>query len=220
MVCLAGMIGIGKTSATTLLGERLGEKVFYERVDDNDILPLFYTANEKEQEQKRYPFLLQLEFLNSRFQIIKESVKYEDSIIDRSIFEDWYFAKINHDLGRISDTEFSIYEKLLNNMMNEIDELPQKAPDLMVYMRASFDTVLDRIGKRGREFEQDKSLYDYYYALWKDYDDWVFNHYDRSAVLVIDMDQMDIINNPKDADEFVEKVQIKLKEMTGIATCK
>jgi deoxyadenosine/deoxycytidine kinase len=213
MVCLAGMIGIGKTSATKLLGERMGGAVFYERVDDNEILPLFYTANDEEQERKRYPFLLQLEFLNSRFQIIKEAAKHKDSIIDCSIFEDWYFAKVNHNLGRISDTEFSIYEKLLNNMVEEIDEIPQKAPDLMVYMRASFDTVLDRIGKRGREFEQDKGLYDYYYALWKDYDDWVFNHYDKSAILVIDMDNIDIINNPEDANKFVEAVQNRLEEV-------
>lgn len=213
MVCLAGMIGIGKTSATKLLGERMGGKVFYEKVEDNEILPLFYTADAKEQEQKRYPFLLQLEFLNSRFQIIKEAAKHKDSVIDRSIFEDWYFAKINHDLGKISDTEFSIYEKLLNNMMDEIDEINQKAPELMVYMRASFNTIIERIGKRGREFEQDKSLYDYYYALWKDYDDWVFNHYDRSAILVIDMDNMDIVNNSEDANTFVERVQNKLAEM-------
>lgn len=213
MVCLAGMIGIGKTSATKLLGEHMGGTVFYEKVDDNEILPLFYTADAKEQERKRYPFLLQLEFLNSRFQIIKEAAKHKDSVIDRSIFEDWYFAKINHDLGKISDTEFSIYEKLLNNMMDEIDEINQKAPDLMVYMRASFKTIIERIGKRGREFEQDKGLYDYYYALWKDYDDWVFNHYDRSAILVIDMDNMDIVNNPEDAITFVERVQNKLAEM-------
>ncbi|WP_414840381.1 deoxynucleoside kinase [Carnobacterium sp. TMP28] len=213
MVCLAGMIGIGKTSATKLLGDRLGGTVFYEQVDDNEILPLFYTASEEEQEQKRYPFLLQLEFLNSRFQIIKEAAKHENSIIDRSIFEDWYFAKINHDLGRISDTEFSIYEKLLDNMMSEVDEIPQKAPDLMVYMRASFETILDRIGKRGREFEQDENLYNYYYALWKDYDDWVFNHYDRSAILVIDMDEMDIVTNIEDATLFVEKVRNKLAEV-------
>lgn len=213
VIVVGGMIGLGKSSTAKVLGDALGSEVFYENVDDNEILPLFYTASEEEAQEKRYPFLLQLEFLQSRFKDIKQALGHRHNVLDRSIYEDWYFAKVNNDLGRISDTEFSIYEKLLDNMMEELDELPKKAPDLMVYLRASFETVLYRIGLRGREFEQDASLVDYYRTLWEGYDAWLLNHYRASEVLIVDMDKMDVVNNPEDAAKVVQQVKTKLIEM-------
>lgn len=211
MICIGGMISLGKTTVAELLSKELGTKVFYESVEDNPILPLFYTASDEEIQAKRYPFLLQLYFLQTRFQSIKQAYVEDNNILDRSIYEDWYFAKVNHDLGRISDLEFKVYEGLLNEMMQEIDGLPyKKAPDLMVYLKASFETVLYRIGLRGRDFEQDESLVSYYYELWKGYDDWVFNHYKASDVLVIDMDRLDVVNHPEDAQVVVAKVKEKL----------
>ena len=111
------MIGAGKTSIANLLGEAYGTEVFYENVDDNEILPLFYTASPAEQAARRYPFLLQLEFLSSRYKDIKKAFRNRRNILDRSIYEDWYFCKVNRDIGNISETEFKIYEKLLDNMM-------------------------------------------------------------------------------------------------------
>ncbi|MCM3639672.1 deoxynucleoside kinase [Priestia aryabhattai] len=213
LIVVGGMIGLGKSSTAKVLGEALKSDVFYENVENNEILPLFYTATEEEAQEKRYPFLLQLEFLHSRFSDIKQALVNQKNVLDRSIYEDWYFAKVNNELGRISDTEFSIYEKLLNNMMEELEELPKKAPDLMVYLKASFETTLFRIGLRGREFEQDESLVEYYRTLWEGYDDWLLNHYDASEVLIIDMDETDVVNNPEDAEKVVEQVNKKLKEM-------
>lgn len=135
VIVIGGMIGLGKTTVAEILAEQLGSQVFYESVDDNPILPLFYTSSKEEIEAKRYPFLLQLYFLNSRFKTIKDALQHENNIIDRSIYEDWYFAKRNRDLGRISSLEFEMYEKLLKNMMEELTGLPKKAPDLMVYLK-------------------------------------------------------------------------------------
>lgn len=216
VIVVGGMIGAGKTSVAKLLGGALGSEVFYEKVEDNEILPLFYTASPEEQMIKRYPFLLQLEFLNSRFTDIKGALHNRDNVLDRSIYEDWYFAKVNTDLGRISKTEFSIYEKLLNNMMEELEELPKKSPDLMVYLKGSFETILYRIGLRGRDFEQDQGLFDYYKALWDGYDDWVTTHYNASEVLIIDIDDIDVVNSPEDAETVVLMVKEKLAEMRGI----
>lgn len=213
IIVIGGMIGAGKTSVAELVANALGTEVFYENVDDNDILPLFYTASEEEQEAKRYPFLLQLEFLSSRFKNIKDALINQNNVLDRSIYEDWYFCKINNKLGRISDTEFKIYEKLLNNMMEELEELPKKSPDLMVYLTGSFDTILHRIGLRGREFEQDQGLIDYYHTLWSGYDDWVENYYHASQVLVINIDEFDVVNRPEDADRLIKMVENKLVEM-------
>lgn len=213
IIVVGGMIGAGKTSVAKLIGNALGSDIFYENVDDNEILPLFYTASEEEQELKRYSFLLQLEFLSSRFYSIKEALVHRNNVLDRSIYEDWYFAKVNNDLGRISNLEFSIYEKLLTNMLEELDELPKKSPDLMIYLTGSFDTILKRIGIRGREFEQDINLVNYYETLWSGYDDWVDNHYHASQVIKIDVDKYDVVNNPADAEVVIELVKNKLVEM-------
>lgn len=213
ILVIGGMIGAGKTSVAKLLGGSLGTEVFYENVDDNEILPLFYTASEEEQRIKRYSFLLQLEFLNSRFKSIKKALHNQNNVLDRSIYEDWYFAKVNTELGRISETEFSIYEKLLNNMMEELQELPKKSPDLMIYLQGSFETILYRIGLRGRDFEQDQGLLNYYRALWEGYDNWVAKHYDASEVLIINIDKIDVVNNLADAYTVVTMVKDKLAEM-------
>lgn len=211
MIVTGGMIGLGKTSVAELLGKELGSEVFYESVENNPILPLFYTASDEEIQEKRYPFLLQLYFLQTRFEAIKQAYKENNNVLDRSIYEDWYFAKVNHDLGRISDLEFQVYEGLLNEMMKEIDDLPyKKAPDLMVYLKASFETVMFRIGLRGRDFEQDQGLVDYYRTLWEGYDEWVQHHYKASEVLIVDMDKTDVVNNPADAERVVQEVKARL----------
>jgi len=162
VLTVGGMIGAGKTTVTKLIADRLDFTAYYEDVDNNQILPLFYTATPEEQERKRYPFLLQLEFLNSRFRVIKDVLLDEQhAIMDRSIYEDHYFARINNQIGDISDVEFSIYEKLLHNMMEELEELPKKAPDLMIFLDISFEKTMERIAKRGRDFEQDEALKNY-----------------------------------------------------------
>jgi deoxyadenosine/deoxycytidine kinase len=213
VIVVGGMIGLGKSSVAKLLGEAFGSEVFYESVEDNPILPLFYTASPEEIEAKRYPFLLQLYFLDTRYDSIKKALYNNKNVLDRSIYEDWYFAKVNKDLGRISELEFQVYESLLDNMMQELDELPKKAPDLMVYLKASFETVLYRISLRGRDFEQDESLVDYYRILWQGYDEWLMKHYKASDVLIIDMDKTDVVNNPEDAERVIQEVKNKLAEM-------
>ena len=156
VIVVGGMIGLGKSSVAEILGEHFGSEVFYESVDDNPILPLFYSSSDEEIQAKRYPFLLQLYFLNTRFKSIKEALYHDNNVLDRSIYEDWYFCKKNMELGRITELEMDIYDGLLNNMMNELAELPKKAPDLMVYLKGSFETVLARINKRGRGYELDR----------------------------------------------------------------
>lgn len=213
LLVVGGMIGLGKTSVAELLGKHFGTEVFYESVDDNPILPLFYTSSEEEIEKKRYPFLLQLHFLDTRFRSIKTALYHDNNVLDRSIYEDWYFAKVNKELGRISDLEFQMYDRLLDNMMQELKELPKKAPDLMVYLKGSFETVLARIMKRGRSYELDTELEAYYRKLWEGYDEWVMSHYHASEVVVIDMDRYDVISSKEDALEVLELIETKLNEI-------
>lgn len=213
LLVVGGMIGLGKSSVAKILGEHFNSDVFYESVDDNPLLPLFYSESEEEIQRKRYPFLLQLYFLNTRFKSIKEALVSDNNVLDRSIYEDWYFAKKNMELGRISDLEMSIYENLLNNMMEELESLPKKAPDIMIYLKGSFETVINRINLRGREFEIDDSLKEYYHFLWEGYDNWVNNHYNASEVLIIDINVMDVVNNEEDKKKLIKMVEEKLKEI-------
>lgn len=213
LIVVGGMIGLGKSSVAEILGNHFNSEVFYESVDDNPILPLFYSESEEEILKNRYPFLLQLYFLNTRFKNIKEALYNDNNVLDRSIYEDWYFAKKNMELGRISELEMNTYEGLLENMLEELKELPKKSPDIMVYLKGSFETVMKRINLRGRDFEVDESLKEYYHFLWQDYDNWVNNHYNASEVLIIDMDTMDVVNNEADKHKLIEMVEEKLKEV-------
>jgi deoxyadenosine/deoxycytidine kinase len=206
VITIAGFIGGGKSSLAKILSEHLNSEAFYESVDDNPILPLFYTASKEEISLNRYPFLLQLWFLNTRFKSIKRALTNKNNVLDRSIYEDLYFCQVNYELGRISELEFEIYKSLLNNMLEELDELPKKAPDLMIYLKGNFETFLSRIVGRGREYELDEELYDYYYKLWQGYDNWIQEYYTLSEIVVIDIDKYDYVNNQEDKKEVLKLV--------------
>lgn len=210
MIVLAGTIGAGKTSLTKLLSQHLNSQPFFESVDDNPILPLFYKNPQK------YGFLLQIYFLNRRLDEIKGSFDNDLNVLDRSIFEDSLLFKLNADLGRATQTESSIYTSLLNNMMEELpDEQHQKAPNLLIHIQVSFDTMLDRIKKRGRSFEQidkDPSLYNYYKELNTRYQQW-YDQYDLSPKMVIDGDKYDFVEDDQAADEVLLQIDRKLESL-------
>ena len=215
MIVTAGMIGVGKSTLAKRIGEHFGTEVFYEKVDGNEILPLFYTLSEEELLKQRIPFLLQLDFLDSRFKNIKQSLIDDNTVNDRSIYEDKYFCRKNMELGRISELEYRIYCNLVDNMMEERKELPKKGPDLMVYLKADFDVILERIAKRSRDFEIDDNLKDYYHFLWKDYDEWALDYYDASEILIIDTNDLDLANNEEDVQYVMSLIENKLKEVRG-----
>ena len=200
------MIGIGKTTTSKMLGKETGLKVYYESVEGNKVLPLFYTSSKEEKEKYRYPFLLQLSFLRSRFHAIKEALKNDNAIMDRSIYEDYYFARKNFELGNINEMEMDLYEGLLSEMMDELNLLPKKSPDVMVYLHGSFETVLNRIKERGRSFELDSELVSYYKFLYDGYDEWVHSSYRASPIISIDVDKKDIVYNESDKKEFLEEL--------------
>lgn len=214
LIVIGGMIGLGKTTVGEIIAEEFNAKMYYESVDDNPILPLYYTASADESNRKRYPFLLQLYFLNSRFKALKAariSATEGYAVIDRSIYEDWYFAKINYDLGRMTELEFSLYKELLENMMEELDSIPKKAPDLMIYLKGSFESVISRITNRGRAFEIDDELKDYYKLLWQGYDGWLEKHYKQSKVLIVDTDKYNVVTNMNDRKTILNMIKDQLE---------
>lgn len=188
VIITAGMIGVGKTTLTAKIADHLHTKAFFEPVGENPVLPLYY------KDPKQYGFLLQIYFLNKRFSMIKQALSDDNNVLDRSIYEDALFTKENNAKGNISDTELDVYLKLLDNMMSDLNKLPKKAPDLMVYSETSFETILYRIKKRGRDYEQidnNPELKDYYYKMWSAYQDW-YQEYDASPKMKIDLDKYDL----------------------------
>ncbi|CAK8054396.1 deoxynucleoside kinase [Eupransor demetentiae] len=213
MIVLSGTIGAGKTSLTELLAQRYGGQGFYESVDDNPILPLFY------QDPKKYSFLLQLYFLNTRLDQLYQAEKTPLSVVDRSIFEDALLFQLNADLGRATQTEVDIYKSLLNNVMEDIPGGSHiKRPSLLINVRVSLDTMLHRIKKRGRSFEQvdqDPDLYQYYADLNKRYGDW-FDDYDRSPKIQIDGDKYNFVEDLDARQAVMETIDAKLREVGAL----
>ncbi len=211
MIVLSGTIGAGKTSLTEMLADHLGSQAFYESVDDNPILPLFY------ENPKKYGFLLQIYFLNKRLSQIKAArAAGVNNILDRSIYEDALLFQLTADLNRATQTEVDIYKSLVDNMMAEIAGVADvKNPDLLIHVRVSFDTMLSRIKKRGRSFEQideNPELFAYYQELNKRYDDW-FEAYDRSPKVQIDGDRFDFVSDAAARAIVLDMIDSKLAEV-------
>ncbi|HHL0581591.1 TPA: deoxynucleoside kinase [Streptococcus agalactiae] len=209
LIVLAGTIGAGKSSLAAALGQHLGTDVFYEAVDNNPVLDLYY------QDPQKYAFLLQIFFLNKRFQSIKEAYKANNNVLDRSIFEDELFLTLNYKNGNVTKTELDIYKKLLANMLEELEGMPKKRPDLLVYIDVSFDKMLERIDKRGRSFEQVDSnpeLYDYYKQVHSEYPEW-YENYDVSPKIRIDGNKLDFVKNPEDLQHVLDTIDSELQKL-------
>lgn len=209
LIVLAGTIGAGKSSLAAALGQHLGTDVFYEAVDNNPVLDLYY------QDPKKYAFLLQIFFLNKRFQSIEEAYKANNNVLDRSIFEDELFLTLNYKNGNVTKTELDIYKELLANMLEELEGMPKKRPDLLVYIDVSFDKMLERIDKRGRSFEQVDSnpeLYDYYKQVHSEYPEW-YENYDVSPKIRIDGNKLDFVKNPEDLQHVLDTIDSELQKL-------
>lgn len=209
LIVLAGTNGAGKSSLATALGEHLGTEVFYEAVDNNPVLDLYY------EDPKKYAFLLQIFFLNKRFKSIKEAYQADNNILDRSIFEDELFLTLNYKNGNVTETELEIYKELLGNMLEELEGMPKKRPDLLIYIDVSFERMLERIEKRGRSFEQvddNPSLEYYYQQVHGEYPEW-YENYDVSPKMKINGDVLDFVQNQDDLKRVLAMVDKKLKEL-------
>ncbi|UZN42337.1 deoxynucleoside kinase [Lactobacillus sp. IBH004] len=209
VIVLSGPIGAGKSSLTSILAKYLGTKPFYESVDNNPVLPLFYA------DPKKYAFLLQVFFLNTRFRSIKDALTDDNNVLDRSIYEDALFFQMNADIGRATKEEVATYYELLNNMMSELKHMPKKNPDLLVHIKVSYDTMIKRIQKRGRPYEQlsyDATLEDYYKRLLRYYKPW-YEKYDYSPKMEIDGDKLDFMTDKQAREVVLDQIVAKLKEM-------
>ncbi|MFD0704289.1 deoxynucleoside kinase [Alloscardovia venturai] len=228
MLVLAGPIGAGKTQLTHLLSQQLGTQAFEEPVTDNPVLPLFYKGNEEAEMRRQagekdatnhYAFLLQIYFLNQRFAMIKKAMQDDNNVLDRSIYEDQLFMKMNTDMGNAKPEEYEIYKHLLNNMMEELPYAAhKKSPDLMIYLKVDYPTMISRIAHRGRAYEQvdsDPTLEEYYKRLLRYYEDWE-RRYDASPMITIDGTKYDFVNSDSDREHVLNTIYGTLHDMGNI----
>lgn len=211
MIILAGMIGVGKTTYSSLLAKELGTTAFLETVDNNPILSQYY------HNPKKYAFALQIYFLNKRFQTTKKARCGNNNILDRSIYEDALFTYINTLQGTISKQEYDIYLELLDNLTTAMNEPSFQEKDLLIYLEGSFQHIMDNIKKRRRIFEQpnhDNHLIDYYKLLHKHYNTW-YDNYQHSPKMKINTNHIDV-TKAEDWQEVYQNIQQKMKSLKMI----
>ncbi len=197
-IAVAGNIGSGKTTLTRLLSKHYGWVPKYEEVVDNPYLTDFY------EDMHRWSFNLQIFFLNRRLGGIVEIQKTGQTVIqDRTIYEDaCIFATNLHAMGLMSTRDFDNYIRLYELMISLIP-----APDLIIYLRASVPTLVKRIQKRGREYENSIRL-DYLTGLNERYETWITNY--EGPKLILEVDNLQVEENPEDFSKVIDRIDARL----------
>ncbi|MBQ4191743.1 MAG: deoxynucleoside kinase [Bacteroidales bacterium] len=195
---IAGNIGSGKTTLTSMLAEHYGWTPKFEAVTYNPYLEDYY------KDIPRWSYNLETYFLAQRFKDVLEIAGSNDTVIqDRTIFEGVYiFVANNKALGNLSERDYNTFMELFNLMMSMV-----KLPDLLIYLKSSVPHLVSQIQKRGREYEQSISL-EYLAGLNSRYDEWIASY--KGNVLVIDADNLDFKNRPEDFSYITDRIDAAL----------
>lgn len=199
LIVVAGNIGVGKTSLTERIGARMGWTTGFESVSDNPYLPDFY-AN-----MKTWAFHLQVYFLGHRArQYLDLAGDPRSVILDRSIYEDAYiFARALHHMDNLSERDYLAYGRLFELVVNSLP-----APNLLIYLKAPVEVLMQRIQRRARGMETGISL-EYLALLDTFYDDWL-KAFDLCPVLTIRTDNLDFVNQTQALETVTQRINDKL----------
>lgn len=197
-IVVEGVIGVGKTSLTKLLATRASGRLNLEVVEENPFLAKFY------HDRSAYAFQTQIFFLLSRFR--QQQQLFQHDLFSSTLISDYLFAKdrifANLNLG---DEELALYNQLATILEQRVLK-----PDLVVYLQARTEVLLQRIHWRGRTFERDIDP-GYLDALNGAYS-YFFHHYKDSPLLVVNTDNLDFVNVPGDFEMLYEQI---CSEFTG-----
>jgi deoxyadenosine/deoxycytidine kinase len=198
-IAVAGNIGVGKSSLVALLAKSLDWKPFFEPEEENPYLADFY------RDMRTWGFHSQVFFLTRRLRIHRQLVDHPTCAIqDRSVYEDAeIFAHNLHLQDCIASRDYKSYRDLYQ-VLTEF--LPP--PDLVVYLRASVDTLLERISLRGRDYERDIKP-DYLSQLNDLYESWIAT-FMLCPILIVPADDLDYVSHDSHLDLVVSKIQDKL----------
>ncbi len=198
-IAVAGNIGAGKTTLTTMLARHYKWTPHFEDVEHNPYLVDFY------QDMHRWSFNLQIYFLNNRLRQLIEIRKGKDAVIqDRTVYEDAHiFAPNLYEMGLMTNRDFENYFSFFQTLKNLISP-----PDLLIYLKASIPKLVDQIQKRGREYEENIRL-DYLRRLNNFYDKWIETYKD-GPLLIIEVDQLNFAEKEEDFAEVVRKIDAQV----------
>ena len=195
---IAGNIGSGKTTLTTLLARHYGWTPKFESVTYNPYLADYYA------DIKRWSFALEMYFLQQRLHDVLEIARSKEVIIqDRTLLEGVHiFVANNYAQGNLTERDYNTYMDTYNVMMEVV-----KQPDLMIYLRSGIEHLVSQIQKRGRDYEQTISI-EYLSGLNQRYEEWIAGYTGR--LLVIDADNMDFLNRPEDFAAITDRIDAEL----------
>jgi deoxyadenosine/deoxycytidine kinase len=198
-VAVAGNIGVGKSTLVEKICQCLDWEPFYEPVAENPYLADFY------QDMPAWAFQSQVFFLTHRLRAHHQLAKHPNSVLqDRSVYEDAeIFAQNLYLQGHILERDFQTYRELYETV---IDFLPP--PDLVIYLRATVDTLLDRIARRGRDYERSISS-EYLNSLNLLYENWIAR-FTLCPVLTLPADDLDYVAHNGHLRLIVRKIDEKL----------
>jgi deoxyadenosine/deoxycytidine kinase len=199
-VAVAGNVGVGKSTLTRLLASRLDWEPFYEAVDDNPYLADFY------KDMRAWSFHSQIFFLSRRLRHHRQLLDHPKSVVqDRSVYEDAEIFACNlYRQGNMAERDYRSYRELYETLTQFLPP-----PDLVIYLRASTETLLRRIRLRGREFEQDIDPA-YLQQLNILYEDWI-GRFTLGPVLIVPADDLDFVAHSTHLDLIVAKMREKLE---------
>lgn len=194
-IAVAGNIGVGKSTLVKLLCEQLNWTPFFEPVTENPYLEDFY------EDMQTWGFHSQIYFLMRRLRIHRKLINEKGSVIqDRSVYEDAEIFAHNLFLqDAINERDYATYRELYQVL---VEFLPP--PDLIIYLRASLETLLSRISKRGRAYEQTISV-SYLSDLNDLYENWI-DEFDLCPVLIVPCDNLDYVAKPQHLAMIIEKI--------------
>lgn len=198
-VAVAGNIGVGKSTLVRLINQRLGWKPFYEAVGENPYLADFYG------DMRAWSFHSQIYFLSRRLRHHRELLDHPGSVVqDRSVYEDAeIFARNLYQQGHIAERDYRTYRELYEVLT---DFLPP--PDLVIYLRASAETLANRIASRGRDYERQIAPA-YLAQLNTLYEEWIAA-FTLCPVLTVPADDLDYVAHDAHLDLVIGKVLDKL----------
>jgi len=198
-VAVAGNIGVGKSTLVELLCVRLGWEPFYEPVTENPYLADFYA------DMDAWSFHSQVFFLTHRLRLHYQLAQHPASVVqDRSVYEDAeIFAQNLFLQGHIQSRDFKTYRDLYETTMRFLPP-----PDLVLYLRGSIPTLLNRISSRGRDYERTITP-DYLQGLNSLYETWIDN-FTLCPVLAVPADDLDFVSHPGHLRLIIQKVEEKL----------
>ena len=191
-IAVEGAIGVGKTTLATRLADRLASSAFYEQIDDNPFIELFY------QDPSRHALAVQLSFLFSRlkhWQSLHQQDLFASGVVSDYIFaKDRLFATVT-----LSDEELALYDQVARLVSSDIPK-----PDLVIYLQSDANIIMERIRGRNRAMERGIKP-DYLRKVIAAYDQFFF-HYQETPLLIVQTDRLNFADDELAVDKLIERI--------------